>query len=282
MTMSWLRVGGFVLVGGCGLPAAFPCEVESECVDGGRLGLCQPDGWCSFPDDGCGSGQRYGAHAGDGLAGLCVGEPGTTGASAEGTSAVDTNDPSIASFEVTGPIDGGETSTSADDVTTSGATVITTSPASDTGGVAEAEAEADSAASGGVISVCGDGIMDGGEQCDGADLDEQTCASLLAGTGVLGCTADCEFDVSMCTPNGGDYGPCDFDDECEASICQGFAGNGTCLPTCEIDSDCPPLEDALAPVCSIDGFCLIPCTVEEDCPEPMRCDESVYGLVCLW
>lgn len=48
--------------------AAFVCEA-GQC---GPDGQCQADGWCSFPDIGCASGQRYGAHAGDGVGGTCV------------------------------------------------------------------------------------------------------------------------------------------------------------------------------------------------------------------
>jgi hypothetical protein len=40
--------------------------------------------------------------------------------------------------------------------------------------------------------------------------------------------------------------------------------------------------DGPAPVCGVDGFCLLPCMVEDDCPEPMRCDPSEYGNVCLY
>ncbi len=49
------------------------------------------------------------------------------------------------------------------------------------------------------IAECGDDVVDTGEQCDGADLDGQTCASQSLGTGDLACSADCTFDVSDCT-----------------------------------------------------------------------------------
>jgi hypothetical protein len=41
-------------------------------VNDGVAGTCEPTGGCSFPDDSCGSGRRYGAHAPDGLAGTCA------------------------------------------------------------------------------------------------------------------------------------------------------------------------------------------------------------------
>ena len=282
-TMSWLRVGGFVLVGGCGLPAAFPCDVDADCVDGGRFGICQPDGWCSFPDDGCGSGQRYGAHAGGGLAGLCVDQPDTSGATDGETGAALSEGPSVTTLDATGPIDGGgDTSTSGFDETTSSASAVT-SPS--TGNTSTLEGPpSDSGGSEGTTETCGNGMIDDGEECDGADLGEQDCASLDAGVGLLVCDGSCKYDFSMCEDDVDfdDYGPCTLATDCEAMICHVFAGNGTCLPACMSGRDCPLLMGALDPVCSIDGFCLIPCTIEEDCPEPMRCDDSVYGLVCLW
>jgi hypothetical protein len=50
-------------------------------------------------------------------------------------------------------------------------------------------------------AVCGNGVREGDEQCDGADLGGQTCASVTSGFvqgGTLACTADCKFDTSDC------------------------------------------------------------------------------------
>lgn len=67
------------LVGGCG-GGVFACADLDDCAAADGAGVCQPAGWCSFPDDACPSGQRYGDHAGDGLAGECVVEDaGTSG-----------------------------------------------------------------------------------------------------------------------------------------------------------------------------------------------------------
>lgn len=53
----------------------------------GAFGMCQANGYCSFPDAECPSGQRYGELAGGGFAGLCVeDEAGTTGAPSVSTS----------------------------------------------------------------------------------------------------------------------------------------------------------------------------------------------------
>lgn len=49
---------------------------------------------------------------------------------------------------------------------------------------------------------CGDGIKDGAEQCDKADLGGATCATAAAPgwVGVVSCTASCQFNVAGCNP----------------------------------------------------------------------------------
>lgn len=78
--------------GACSPAGAFACEGDQAC----SAGVCQPVGFCSFPDDACASGQRYGAHAGDGLAGLCVGEePGSSSAATGDDGIVDGDDDGV-------------------------------------------------------------------------------------------------------------------------------------------------------------------------------------------
>ena len=50
------------------------------------------------------------------------------------------------------------------------------------------------------ISVCGNSIKEGGEECDTSDLDSQTCSSLGFGSGNLSCDISCEFDTLACLP----------------------------------------------------------------------------------
>lgn len=65
-----------------------------------------------------------------------------------------------------------------------------------------------------VISLCGNGDIDPGEQCDSSNLNDQTCESLGSAGGTLSCSY-CAFDTSGCTgevappplPIGGGYVP---------------------------------------------------------------------------
>jgi hypothetical protein len=47
--------------------------------------------------------------------------------------------------------------------------------------------------------TCGNGVREGTEQCDGADLGAATCASLGFVSGTLACTGNCTYDTSGCT-----------------------------------------------------------------------------------
>ncbi len=119
---------------------AFTCEDASDCTDGDRLGTCQLDGHCSFPDDACGSGQRYGAHAGA-LSGECVPSAGTTGVSDGSTSGEATTDDGPVSLADTSPVDTG----TLDDGTTS---PITTDPGTSSGPSATESSTGDTSTTG--------------------------------------------------------------------------------------------------------------------------------------
>lgn len=63
----WLAMTAAVAA--CGRAPAFACTQDAEC----GAGQCEPSsGYCSFLDDACPTGWKYGAHAGQGLAGHCV------------------------------------------------------------------------------------------------------------------------------------------------------------------------------------------------------------------
>lgn len=82
-------VGGAWAASACG-SSVFACASDDQCQAGAVAGQCQPSGYCSFPDDSCASGQRYGGSAPDDVANACVvpddastgtgmGEPSTRG-----------------------------------------------------------------------------------------------------------------------------------------------------------------------------------------------------------
>jgi hypothetical protein len=54
--------------------------------------------------------------------------------------------------------------------------------------------------------TCGDGIIDSGESCDGANLDGKSCTSLGYTGGSLSCSGSCTFVTSACTSGGSDPG----------------------------------------------------------------------------
>lgn len=67
--------------------------------------------------------------------------------------------------------------------------------------------------------VCGNGKVEGSEQCEANDLHGATCTSLMMGVGVLSCSKTCTYDASMCGPAmGGSMG---------GSGAQGMGGSGT-------------------------------------------------------
>lgn len=52
--------------------SAFACIDDADCADGGAVGVCEAAGACSFVDDACASGRRYGDRSPADLAGECV------------------------------------------------------------------------------------------------------------------------------------------------------------------------------------------------------------------
>lgn len=151
----------------------FQCTIDAQCTGDADGALCQQTGFCSFPDDTCPSGQRYGGLAGDGLANECVelDEPGSS-----------TEDP-IA--EATGP---GQSTTPSADSSDSGMADSTTA----------AEPMPPCGAPG---QPCCDGVCDSGAVCtEGAcepctlqlDIDEYySCAT--RSDGVTACWGADDF-----------------------------------------------------------------------------------------
>ena len=91
--MSWRRAWGLV-----GLLVLTPaCNgLTYACVDDGQCGAdgaCEAEGWCSFPDERCESGRRYGEYSGGGLGGACVERTPGTSSGEPTTTSTTTDDP---------------------------------------------------------------------------------------------------------------------------------------------------------------------------------------------
>lgn len=69
MHRGWWLVA--LVASGCIRKGRFECDNSSECNLNGTPGICEPVGFCSFPDSDCGDGRRFGVHS-DQYANQCV------------------------------------------------------------------------------------------------------------------------------------------------------------------------------------------------------------------
>lgn len=78
-------------------------------------------------------------------------------------------------------------------------------------------------------AVCGNGVLEGGETCDGANFGTATCASMGFSGGILGCRPGCaSLDTTLCTTGGGGSS-CGNGVVDGTEVCDGFAlGGQTC------------------------------------------------------
>jgi len=67
--------------------------------------------------------------------------------------------------------------------------------------------------------VCGNGNIDAGEQCDGSNLNGESCQSQGYGAGTLGCTSSCVFNTSACTLCGNGF--INLGEQCDGSNLNG-------------------------------------------------------------
>ena len=109
----------------------FPCNADEQCTRDGAAGVCQASGYCSFPDESCDGGQRYGELAPGELAGTCVPPAdagGTDTATGDDGATIGTSTvgpPSTDGLDVVDGLDGtvtdsGTDDSSSDDDTTTG------------------------------------------------------------------------------------------------------------------------------------------------------------------
>ena len=67
-----LLLASAALVAGCGGDVPFECQSDEQCVLDGSRGRCERTGYCSFPDEACKTGWRYGELAESTLVAQCV------------------------------------------------------------------------------------------------------------------------------------------------------------------------------------------------------------------
>jgi hypothetical protein len=144
-----------------------------------------------------------------------------------------------------------------------------------------------------VAARCGDGRVDVGEQCDGADLAGRSCASFKRDSqGALGCRADCTFDLAACHDPSCGNGRIDglsgssreLCEQCDGAAlggrsCAGFGGSGVlgCTDDCVVDrASCDELcaNGRLEPgeSCDID-----PATGRAILPDGLTCESLGLG-----
>ncbi len=97
---TWLLAFGVGV--GCTLDG-YTCIEDGDCVQDRSIGVCQPQGACSFPDISCPSGQRFGDAGPIDVAGVCVPPTAAKGA------APLTDDPDADEPSDDGPSAGGNT-----------------------------------------------------------------------------------------------------------------------------------------------------------------------------
>jgi hypothetical protein len=91
--------------------------------------------------------------------------------------------------------------------------------------------------------VCGNGVLESGETCDGTDFGPKSCTDLTGHThGQLSCTADCQIDTSQCHTCGD--GIVEGGEQCDrenlaGETCGSLGGSGdgqlSCHPDCTFD-----------------------------------------------
>ncbi len=114
--------------------------------------------------------------------------------------------------------------------------------------------------------ICGNGIIEDGEQCDGANLDGNTCTDIYGGfnlngpddclTGsTLGCDDSCQFDGTLCVCVCLDDFDCSLPEgvllDCGPLYCISSSEGGACDPLDVADCSCE-----IGDIGDVDGACL--------------------------
>jgi hypothetical protein len=136
---------GSILGSACSQSVEVGCRQDDECVLSGTPGICQPDGYCSYPDPTCPSGLSYPVTTGSGLGGTCV--PGSGGDGASGSVEPSTATATAASGDetsTTGLFDG----STGDEMETTGSESITSGTSGTSGASESSSSTSDSSSDG--------------------------------------------------------------------------------------------------------------------------------------
>ncbi|MCX4245065.1 hypothetical protein [Paraliomyxa miuraensis] len=192
---------GAALGWSCGTPG-FRCSDDAQCVNGSEQGVCQASQTCTFPDETCPSGQRYGDDVGNGLAGTCFEGDGTSGEATSGST-------------------GSSGSSGADGASTEPRPEDTTAASS-------------AGSSGGEPGSSSSGSVDGDPYDDCSDVDD--CPYEYGDCIDLGfssvCTPGCETNEQC--PR-----PLDSSIEPACVLGSGHPSPGVCVLPCNDDDQCP-------------------------------------------
>jgi hypothetical protein len=164
-----LAFSAAVVAAACAPSMEFSCHDDAQCTREDAQGLCEPAGFCSFPDPACTSGRRYAELAADALAQQCVAPDSAWSASDEDTDTSaatstesgsgeiaeesTTPDPGAVSDAPESESSGGDGS-SGDDGTTRDAW------SSDDGAPGESSTGDESGGSSGTAAECGTSVLD--------------------------------------------------------------------------------------------------------------------------
>ena len=130
-----------------------------------------------------------------------------------------------------------------------------------------------------LAAQCGNGKINGGEDCDRANLGGANCVSLGFAGGALACSDTCRFDTSACTP-----------DTCAAELAGCQADLQLCESRCDLLlQDCPTDQGCYGTSCSRRGNCSpagvgtqgASCTTHTDCAAGYGCVQFNNALRCL-
>ncbi|MCB9755103.1 MAG: hypothetical protein H6713_34635 [Myxococcales bacterium] len=164
--------------------------------------------------------------------------------------------------------------------TTAGTTNDTTGEETTEGGTTAAPATTDptndtssgaSSSTGDPEPVCGDGVLDDGEACDGDELNGADCVSEGFVDGALSCGNDCALDTSKCVTElmcseGALAAPDCTVGDAASCACVGCDNNGMCT----LEDDC------VCGDCGNDAFCSDPA----NCNNDGQCDPYNEGCGC--